>query len=76
MAERPSARDIAKRSFLLGQPVDLGTFAVLRIALGARLAVRIHRDGIEEERANDAALLDKLTWLVRHHDEIRDADGA
>ena len=41
--------DIVKRSFLLGQPVDLGAFAVLRIALGARLAVRIHRDGIEGE---------------------------
>jgi len=63
-------REILKRSFLIGKPVDLGGFAVLRIALGAKLACFIKEHGLNAALADDRALLQKLYLLTKHHRRI------
>ena len=59
-----------KRPFLIGQPVDLGNFGVLRIALGIHAVCFMEKHGVDRVLADDAALLRKLSLLIRYHDRI------
>lgn len=61
---------VLKRPFLVGQPVDLGNFGVLRIALGIHAVCFMKKHGVDNVLADDAALLRKLSLLVRYHDRI------
>ena len=56
---RPLYRAVARAGVLLGQPVDLGPFGGLRIAVGARDA----RDPAFADRLGQA--VDALVWAVR-----------
>jgi hypothetical protein len=62
---------VLKRPFLTGQPVDMGNFAVLRIALGINLVLFMEKHGLEPARADDRALLLKLSFMARHYEDIR-----
>jgi glutamate/tyrosine decarboxylase-like PLP-dependent enzyme len=59
-------------TFLLGQPVAVGPFALLRIALGARLVLEMNKMGMENVLRADKCLLDKLSVLVAHVDRIEE----
>ena len=61
---------VLKRSFLIGQPVEVGNFAVLRIALGINLVLFMEKYSLEEALADDRALLLKLSLLLKHHESI------
>jgi hypothetical protein len=61
---------VLQRSFLIGQPVEMGNFAVLRIALGINLVLFMEKYGLEEALADDRALLLKLSLLLKHHESI------
>jgi hypothetical protein len=61
---------ILKRPFLVGQPVDLGNFGVLRIALGIHNICFMEQHGVERALADDAALVRKISLLARYHDRI------
>jgi hypothetical protein len=61
---------VLQRSFLIGQPVDMGNFAVLRIALGANLVCFMGKYGVDKALADDRALLLKLSLLLKNHDII------
>ncbi|MBW2409824.1 MAG: hypothetical protein JRF72_08505 [Deltaproteobacteria bacterium] len=63
-----------KRPFLVGQPVDLGNFGVLRIALGIHAVCFMEKQGVDRVLADDAALLRKLSLLIRFHDRIDSFD--
>ena len=65
-----------KRPFLVGQPVDLGNFGVLRIALGMHVVCFMEKHGVDRALADDAALLQKLSLLVRYHNKIDIIDGS
>ena len=62
---------VLKQRFLIGQPVNLGHFAVLRVALGAKLVCRIEKYGMENILKDDKALLLKLSLILKHYDKIR-----
>jgi hypothetical protein len=66
---------VLQRSFLIGQPVELGNFAVLRIALGMDLVFFMEKYGIEAALADDRALLLKLSLLLKHHERLRAFDS-
>ena len=59
-------KNILKQRFLIGQPVDLGQFAVLRIALGATLACQLDQYGPETVLSEDRALLEKINLLLTY----------
>jgi hypothetical protein len=61
---------VLQRSFLIGQPIEIGNFAVLRIALGMNLVFFMEKYGVEEALADDRALLRKLSLLLKHHESI------
>jgi len=61
---------VLQRSFLIGQPVEVGNFAVLRIALGMHLVFFMEKFGVEKALADDRALLLKLSLLQKHHKTI------
>lgn len=58
-------RKALERPFLIGQPVHLGRFSVLRVACGAELVVKMDRNGVDAELENDAVMLEKLSLLAR-----------
>ena len=58
--------------FLVGQPVALKNFAVLRFAIGAGLICSLNDHGAAKAYHNDKQLLTKLSFLVRYYDEIVD----
>ncbi len=64
-------KSVSQRPFLIGQPVDMGNFAVLRIALGTNLVLSMGIHGLEKTLADDEALLLKLSLLARHYEDIR-----
>jgi hypothetical protein len=66
---------VLQRSFLIGQPVELGNFAVLRIALGMDLVFFMEKYGVEAALADDRALLLKLSLLLKHHESLRASDS-
>ncbi|KAL2022186.1 hypothetical protein VTK56DRAFT_6015 [Thermocarpiscus australiensis] len=53
----------------IGQPVDLGSFEILRLAIGAALASDLGEDPTRLESAlgDDAKVLDKMNVLVKYH---------
>ncbi len=61
------------RLFLVGQPVVLKDFAVLRVAIGAGLICSLNDHGTAKAYDNDKLLLTKLSFLVRYYDEIVDS---
>ena len=64
-------KSVLQRPFLIGQPVDMGDFAVLRIALGINQVLSMEKHGLELALTNDEALLLKLSLLARYHEDIR-----
>jgi|GEM_PF-1201703 len=58
---------ILRKSFIIGQPVKIKNHSVLRIALGARLAISIDDFGLGRELEFDKMLLRKLSLLVRFY---------
>ena len=56
--------------YIIGQPVDLGKFAVVRIALGARLVSRMVDINLESEFQHDRNLLQKLNLILIFFEEI------
>ncbi len=67
-------QSVLKRPFLIGQPVDLGNFAVLRIALGIQAVCFMEKYGVDRALADDEALVQKLSLLAMHHDRIDSFD--
>ena len=61
---------VLQGSFLIGQPIEIGNFAVLRIALGMNLVFFMEKYGVEAALADDRALLRKLSLLLKHHESI------
>jgi glutamate/tyrosine decarboxylase-like PLP-dependent enzyme len=66
----PEEEAVLRRSFLIGKPVDLGKFAVLRIALGAKLACHMEKYGVDRALADDGQLLVKLSLLAKNYAKI------
>ena len=64
-------KSVLRRPFLIGQPVDMGNFAVLRIALGISLVLSMEKHGIEKALADDKALALKLSLMAGHYEDIR-----
>lgn len=66
-------REIASLACMVGQPVKLGCYGVLRLAVGAAMA----RDILEPKQLKlaleqDAKILDKMIVLVKYLDEMGD----
>jgi hypothetical protein len=64
-------KSVLQRPFLIGQPVDMGNFAVLRIALGIHLVLSMEKYGFEKALDDDDALLLKLSLLARHYEDFK-----
>jgi len=62
---------VAFRCFI-GQPVDLGSFAILRLAIGAALASELGEDPgvLEMALAEDRRILNKIVVLLKYHGEM------
>lgn len=62
---------VAFRCFI-GQPVDLGSFAILRLAIGAALASELGEDPgvLETALAEDKRILNKIEVLLKYHNEM------
>ena len=63
-------REAASLRCMVGQPVVLGEFGVLRLAVGAELARRIADNGLAEELRKDEAILEKMCVLAQFCDHI------
>lgn len=59
-------REIAGLLSTVGQPVDLGAFGVLRLAIGAPLARGIAKDGVQGALAKDELILEKMVVLAKY----------
>lgn len=66
-------REIASLRCMVGQPVKLGEFGVLRLAVGAPMARDIARPGrLNEILKEDEEILEKMIVLAKYCDEMRD----
>ncbi|OAA54477.1 Pyridoxal phosphate-dependent transferase, major region, subdomain 1 [Niveomyces insectorum RCEF 264] len=67
-------RRTAKSKCFVGQPVDLGDMAVLRLAMGASLASDIAEGSrcLDDVLADDGRVLDKLVLSIKYWDALRD----
>lgn len=54
----------------VGQPVQLGEYGVLRLAIGAPLARYIAQYGVEECLAKDDLILDKMIVLAKYCNDL------
>ena len=65
-------RSAARIRCFIGQPVDLGDFSILRLAIGAALASELGEDpgGVEKALADDARILNKIEVLRKYHATI------
>lgn len=56
----------------IGQPVDLGSFAILRLAIGAALASELGEDPsvLDIALTEDARILDKIEVLLKYHEDM------
>jgi hypothetical protein len=70
----PADQAVLKRPFLVGQPVDLGNFGVLRIALGIHAVCFMEKHGVDRALADDAVLLQKLSLLAKYRRRIDSFD--
>jgi hypothetical protein len=63
-------RSAAKLICFIGQPVDLGDFAVLRFAIGAALAAELGEDPgfLDTALREDARILEKIRVLLKYHE--------
>ncbi|KAK0749116.1 hypothetical protein B0T18DRAFT_487103 [Schizothecium vesticola] len=63
-------RNTAKLNCFIGQPVDLGDFAVLRFAIGAALAAELGEDPgfLDTALREDARILEKIGVLLKYHE--------
>ncbi|MCP4349513.1 MAG: hypothetical protein GY795_28865 [Desulfobacterales bacterium] len=66
----PKAKEALQMRFLVGQPVDMGEFSIIRIALGAKMVCYINQHGFASVIAQDRKLLLKLSLLVKHFDDF------
>lgn len=65
-------RRAASLRCFIGQPVDLGEFAILRLAIGAALASELGEDQrvLESALKEDARILNKLEVLLKYHGQM------
>ncbi len=63
-------REIAALQCTVGQPVKLGDYGVLRLAIGAPLARYIAANGVRSTLEKDDLILDKMILLASYCDEI------
>ncbi|KAK0649772.1 hypothetical protein B0T16DRAFT_457151 [Cercophora newfieldiana] len=63
-------RSVARLNCFIGQPVDVGDFAVLRLAIGAALAAGLGEDPefLETALREDRRVLDKVGVLLKYHE--------
>jgi len=68
-----SERSIAALRCFIGQPVDIGDFAVLRLAIGAPLATELGEDlgRLETSLDGDRRILEKIEVLLRYHEIMK-----
>lgn len=66
-------RDIVSLRCMVGQPVVLGEFGVLRLAIGAAMARDIAKDGLAKQQKADEKVLDKMCVLAQFCDDIHHA---
>lgn len=66
-------RKIASLRCMVGQPVKLGGFGVLRLAIGAPMARDIAQPGkLQQALREDARILDKMIVMGKYCEEIRE----
>lgn len=66
-------RKIASLRCMVGQPVKLGGFGVLRLAIGAPMARDLAQPGrLQEALKEDAEILDKMIVMGKYCEEIRE----
>lgn len=64
-------RKIASLRCMVGQPVKLGSYGVLRLAIGAPMAREIARSGyLERALEEDARILDKMVVLGKYCEQM------
>jgi hypothetical protein len=63
-------RDTVRLRCFIGQPVDMGEYAVLRFAIGAALAAELGEDPdfLETALREDKRILEKIGALLRYHE--------
>lgn len=66
-----SQKETLKISFLLGQPVDMGKYAAIRVALGATLVARMNEIGVKKILLEDRTLLTKLSILTKNYHTLK-----
>lgn len=66
-----SDREAAALQCMVGQPVDLGGFGVLRLAIGASMARQIADGKVEVELRKDELILDKMCVLAKYGEDMR-----
>ncbi|KAI0562199.1 Pyridoxal phosphate-dependent transferase [Gracilaria domingensis] len=65
-------RKVAALQCMVGQPVKLGPYGVLRLAVGAPMARDIAQPGqMEKALKDDEKILEKMIVLGRYYDEMR-----
>jgi len=70
-------RRTASLKCFIGQPVDLGDFAILRMAMGAGLASDLgsEKRTLETVLEEDSRVLDKIVLLLRYHKKMSCGSG-
>lgn len=70
-----SAPSAAATPVFIGQPVVVGDFAILRLALGAELLADLHMRSLHDE-TDDAIVVQKLGWINANFDALYAWGGA
>jgi len=67
----PEWKDVISQKCLIGQPVDLGPHGIVRIALGAPIAVKMTTDeSLHKTLVEDAMIVWKLATLTKNFHQI------
>lgn len=64
-------KEAAALTCMVGQPVNLGAFGVLRLAFGAPMARVIGEYGLHDALRKDDLILDKMSILAKYFDSMR-----